>query len=432
VAAGDTVVLTATLAHGDSSDIQGYSFTPTIPSGGGEEGVLSLSPRVTGALATAPAPVRQVTAGQLRPMGATFDKGSSAGLPPCGPGVLHCYVVPERTGRWTVDALVRRIALTAEVAITATDSGIVDFTEDPSGGPVITSRSADQGRSSAMIRDVLPADAAATLAPGLISSIPPSEVISVSGDKFYSKKKFVVRVVDRFGVPIPNSDVHLTLEAHPRSGGHDHNRPKFPRDPGALGSEPSTARDTVVNTGASGAVLFTYRAPDPSGLVTVHGTAENSIAGYIHLVVKNDSLVHVDEIPGVLQYVGDRGTHPDPFWTTVNERRLLHKLADTLVKTFADSVMCDTCERFLGLNDASLRLGGQFDIGGNWLSPHADHRRGQGADIRTRDKSEDQQLFMLAYWQNVLGGGVYDERGPTPNPNTGAHYHFKECPLCLR
>ena len=40
-------------------------------------------------------------------------------------------------------------------------------------------------------------------------------------------------------------------------------------------------------------------------------------------------------------------------------------------------------EQVLNINDMSLRFGGEFDVYGNWASPHQSHRKGDDVDIRT-------------------------------------------------
>lgn len=45
----------------------------------------------------------------------------------------------------------------------------------------------------------------------------------------------------------------------------------------------------------------------------------------------------------------------------------------------------------LYLNDASLEWGGLFDVGGNWATPHAGHRRGVGLDIRAANSGPNNE-----------------------------------------
>lgn len=53
-------------------------------------------------------------------------------------------------------------------------------------------------------------------------------------------------------------------------------------------------------------------------------------------------------------------------------------------------------ERKLSINDMSLRKGGQFDVYGNWKSPHKSHREGKDVDLNRDgiDCKDDTDLFI--------------------------------------
>ena len=166
--------------------------------------------------------------------------------------------------------------------------------------------------------------------------------------------------------------------------------------------------------------------------MTVQGESPDSKAGGRSISIAYDGLVLIEEVPGTLRYVGAAGAHRSRFWAKPLVRDMLRKLADTLSRRYPSADLPAQATAYLGLNDASLVYGGQFDIRNDWLPPHADHRRGQGADLRTIDKTRDQVEFMKKYWELTLGGAVYDETGGQNPAATGPHYHFKECKSCSR
>lgn len=261
----------------------------------------------------------------------------------------------------------------------------------------------------------------------------PSEIIGIKGTQYVSTKTLRVSVIDGVGRSIPNAVVTLSLSVDPFSGGHGHADPNVPRPAGTLGAEGAEgARMMLVNTGIAGEARVRYQAPDASGLVTVHGGSPGSRAGARSITIAYDGLVLIEEIPGTLQYVGAAGAHHGRFWAKPIVRDMLMKLADTLSRRYPSVELPAQATAYLGLNDASLVYGGQFDIRSNWLPPHADHRRGQGADLRTIDKTKNQVEFMKNYWELTLGGAVYDETGGQNPAATGPHYHFKECKSCAR
>ena len=330
--------------------------------------------------------------------------GNAGGLPPClgtKPVPLHCFIVMGSAGRIEVQVgaqLDNHHGIYALKYVTVSGGGRVVIEPAEGGDPV---------------------------------RMPPSEIVGIRANPRVSRTKLRVRVVNAAGHDVPNAVVKLSLNAEELSGGHEHADPANPKPAGSFGTDGSST--LTVSTGSAAATLVTYQAPDPAGLVTVHGTSEGSEPGDRFVTVAVDGLVLVREIPATLQYVGDPGSHHSRFWVTPATGEMLRRLAEALAREYQLVLLPAGATRYLGLNDASLVLGGQFDIGGDWSPPHADHRRGQGADLRTTDKTEDQTDFMTSFWELRLHGGVYDERSRSTNPqSTGPHYHFKECTTCNR
>ena len=280
-------------------------------------------------------------------------------LPPCGPGVLQCWVVPSVSGTYTVSARVRRLPITADAAVQVTGDQHLAFENfSGGGGGVVASRGVVTPKGA--LRSAVEAPASLTV------RIKPSERIGILGNPVFSTKQFRAIVTDGLGRRVPNVDVKLSLSAHELTGGHEHSDLRFPKDPGIFGTQEGNKGDTLktVNTGpTTDGAIFTYRAPDPAGLVTVHGLVGTNVRATLDVDVGVDSLEQLTEAR-LFNTVGQAYHHADRFWVSKGEKSKLKKVADSLLVEFANETMPQDVVRRLSVNDASLPNGGQFDIFG--------------------------------------------------------------------
>jgi hypothetical protein len=143
-------------------------------------------------------------------------------------------------------------------------------------------------------------------------------------------------------------------------------------------------------TTASGEVRFKFEAPEFAGTHTITATCEtcsNKTATKDVKVLVPDlvDLPSDTKKPKTFELVGaDSSTgknHPDNhYFTTAARDTLVNGVIPRLYKNGWGVV---------GVNDASLKDGGLFDLEGKWVTNggHAEHRKGTEVDIRTRDNS---------------------------------------------
>ena len=118
--------------------------------------------------------------------------------------------------------------------------------------------------------------------------------------------------------------------------------------------------------------------------------------------------------------IGQNSAHPLNHFGVPAMNSRLNALADSFYATYTDT---------LYFNDMSLSYGGLFDADSNWAKPHAEHRLGRDADLRTNNYgglTEPQRDFVRRVWER-LGGSVRDEtKNKDKTPNTkNPHYHLR-------
>ena len=81
----------------------------------------------------------------------------------------------------------------------------------------------------------------------------------------------------------------------------------------------------------------------------------------------------------------------------------------------------------LAYNDGSLRKGGRFDIGNNFMPPHHEHMAGTSQDVRANGGpssvpfDNNIRAWFTARVQQLFGVPPLHEGGSTPNE----HYHIR-------
>jgi hypothetical protein len=135
-----------------------------------------------------------------------------------------------------------------------------------------------------------------------------------------------------------------------------------------------------VDDSRTGSCDVSFHADEISGVVTVHGTA--AVGGQ---VVSTDATITV-EVPNLsllpplstYKLTGDTDSHPVNHWAQSATLTEMQAIAEEFNRSLPDA---ETYRR-LGVNDASLVLGGLFDVGFPWdNSAHMDHRNGVDIDI---------------------------------------------------
>lgn len=164
--------------------------------------------------------------------------------------------------------------------------------------------------------------------------------------------------------PVP---VSVKVEIDPIRGGHDHAetvavRPKGNVSPGS-GS-------TVLN--------FTFTAEAVSGTHTITAMCDQCVNKTATATV-NVKVSGLDTLKASSVYFlvgGEPGKkHSDNHYLSAEAKGKLEKIVDEYNQAYPKGPL-------LRLNDASLVWGGKFDILGNWVGEHAEHRRGVVIDIR--------------------------------------------------
>jgi hypothetical protein len=230
-----------------------------------------------------------------------------------------------------------------------------------------------------------------------------------------SRVNLTVSVRRADGSAINDRDVTLSLAPTEGSAGHLHMGP--PAKPAGLLDE--QAATIQINTGPSGTKTVKFRAPAPSGRVTINGVSAGSAPGSATIDVKVPGLVIYSAGVGFTLIGGDThsGKHSDNHYATQSHISNLQRLAEAHLAKFGKG---------LQYNDASLVWGGLFDYDWEvtpWSTPHGGHREGLHTDLRTKadtvhgldSLSDRRKKFVRDFWGDSVGGKVRPE---------GDHYHL--------
>jgi hypothetical protein len=226
-------------------------------------------------------------------------------------------------------------------------------------------------------------------------------------------------VTDSNGNVAPGIDVHLALSAVNSSGGHQHGDDTSQLRTGTFPGFANTTYD--VTTDATGSATTTFYAPSVSGTVLITATCESvtcTQAGPNSINIMVSGLVSLQSSPDFILVGGDLAVqaHPDNHYLTPQALLKAKELAH-LWHTFEPAVPV------LAYNDASLVWGGTFDIewnqGGDWVGPHAEHRAGIVIDVRangTDTAIPPAYFWLFNYYVRQLQGNTLKE---------GDHFHVR-------
>lgn len=177
----------------------------------------------------------------------------------------------------------------------------------------------------------------------------------------------ITATVTSGGLPKPAVAVEFSVDVVPNSGGHEHHDANRPR--GQLSG-------TVGITPANGQVTVVLKAPEVAGIHKIKATCTGCASEAVHEITV--------KVPGLVELGADRSTpstytlrgadvrHASNHWFSASARIALIELID---------VFNDLKWQPVGVNDASLKWGGRFDIKGNWAGSHAEHSLGEEVDI---------------------------------------------------
>jgi hypothetical protein len=193
-----------------------------------------------------------------------------------------------------------------------------------------------------------------------------------------------VSVIDSHNQPKSGTVVRVTVNVDTSSGGHDHGERYTRRDRGTIsGCAATNVLDAYdCTTSSNGSAQFTFNAPQASGIhsftaTCVNPACTNSASGNIDVKVGGLATIPASQFYTFVGGEADK-PHHDNHYLTSEAASVLWRLAGTYYFKYRQ----DTSVPLLQLNDASLILGGLFDVKGNWAKPHAGHRKGSVIDIR--------------------------------------------------
>jgi len=228
-----------------------------------------------------------------------------------------------------------------------------------------------------------------------------------------STQHLAVTVSGFNGVPLPNKSVKLTATTVEGIYGHIHTKtspkPLPAKPPGQILGDTWGGDTTRVSTGVSGTANPLYVAPDPSGLVTITGTATGLASGSAQIDVKISGLVQygAGAHNGITGAVA--GWHVDNHWATSAHIAKLMEFADSVYSVLGTGPT---------FNDTSLQFGGllEADTTKVWDWPHKSHRLGINTDLKTQPPvSKEQVRIMREIWKAYPNAKLGIE---------GNHYHL--------
>jgi hypothetical protein len=198
------------------------------------------------------------------------------------------------------------------------------------------------------------------------------------------------------GAIVPNATMTLgPLHQKPFSGGHDHDSSARPN--GSLSVYGG-------NTGPTGLGLgIAFVSPEASGIV--FSAVNCSAPGYLpcgpdnfyEFTVKTPGLVAM--LPSQsYDLIGVTLKHKSNHWATQSFAVKLRQVANAYFLQYGSSASPK-----LAINDISLPDGGLFDVEGDWRTPHAEHRVGTVADIRTPPVAREKMLKMMLTAAGIVG-----------------------------
>jgi len=209
-----------------------------------------------------------------------------------------------------------------------------------------------------------------------------------------------VEVWDEFGELMPFVPVSLSARGEDGSGGHAHD-----------GSRPvgtfSSSSGTIDQWGY---FETSYTSSEVCGrdIITAWAGAK---AASLYLIVKVSGLAEMG-ISSNYNLIGMTPTHPSNHWGSPSTISNLINIANEYLEQFPGASP-------LAFNDMNLVYGGLFDIDGNWMPPHDEHRYGRNCDLPISNIPIANRIPLDRIIQE--NGGIVKKEEGSPY---GPHWHL--------
>jgi hypothetical protein len=195
-------------------------------------------------------------------------------------------------------------------------------------------------------------------------SVSPSSVAPQSTSGTTSATVSVTPVEE---VPSGGCVVSLSVEAVEYSGGHDHGNNNPVRPTGTLSQTQLTFA-----SGSTAAQTVTYTSGEVAGTETIAATVNETGETYETSVDVKVTVLGALQSSTYYRLTGQTSYHSDNHYVEAGTYDGITGVAKEFFDFFSAT---------LGINDASLKWGGLFDINGDWSTPHSWHRKGTSVDI---------------------------------------------------
>jgi hypothetical protein len=222
---------------------------------------------------------------------------------------------------------------------------------------------------------------------------------------------------------IPN--VAFTIEKEfLESGGHAHSSTSPPSDDDVNKLETLSA-----STDANGRKELRVTAGTVAGTMKYTATAQNLLGSPFTaqpLFVTTGFVNMIDPGPDFnTRYTGQTVSHPVNHYGPVEMHFFLRDLAQEYNERVADPAL----QGSLGLNDMSLRMGGIFDLHGDYKRPHRQHSFGVACDIDHFVRRFTDNQFIAIDYEDILFNAASDLGGfllIESNNNDNLHVQLPE------
>ena len=278
-----------------------------------------------------------------------------------------------------------------------------------------------------------------------IEFTPERPCVSVTGDtdvlpnpagSTSNSSPVVVEVTDCEGHTLSGIAVRTSITVDATSGGHTANHIS-PRPTGGLRDDGTagSGSDSVTGSSEDGRIPLQFVPPEAGGTHAITSLCIDRQCYYDPPLNVDVKIPGLGEIPPanvfytLVEYLPDTEIGKN-IGDTAQHKHVNHNLTDAarenlwrLAFNYAASQAFQPIPEKLHINDASLPMGGIFDISGAWNTDHVGHRKGIVVDIRGNDSPgavpEDlhQQFVQAAF--DAGGVAVFERRRNA----TRRHYH---------
>lgn len=257
----------------------------------------------------------------------------------------------------------------------------------------------------------------------------------------------VITVDDCAGNALDGIAVEIFLTVDQTSGGHSGHHPLVvPRPVGGLREDLVTASGpgaelVTFSTDPNGQILLQFVPPQVSGKHAIDAKCVDTkcyapdpplsvdvmVDGLAPIPPSNVFYTLVEYLPNTIigKNIGDNGKHDgENHYLTPEASDILWRVAFN----YAALLNFQPTPEKLHVNDASLPMGGLFDISGQWTPNHRGHRKGTVVDVRANQSPGAVPASYDRYFQRAasrLGAVAVREYAGQAPPNPNEHYHLR-------